>query len=62
MSSTHYSRFEFAASAGHREETLLLLGLDAGEVADLVSFLRSLSGKPLPTSLLTQPASPSLPR
>ncbi|MCA9669833.1 MAG: hypothetical protein KC503_29765 [Myxococcales bacterium] len=56
----HYSLLISPSSVGHREETLIPLALDADETADLISFLKSLSGKPLAADLLSAPTSPSL--
>ncbi len=46
---------------GHRDETLETLDLDDQQVADLVSFLKALTGQPVDSALTEAPAS-ALPR
>lgn len=41
-----YSTLDVSGGAGHREEIVVPLELDDGEVADLVAFLESLTGAP----------------
>lgn len=45
---------------GHRDETLKALDLDDGQVADLVAFLKTLTGEPVADELTKQPDSPLL--
>jgi cytochrome c peroxidase len=47
-----YSELPGAPPAGHRELTLRPLKLDVGQQADLVAFLGTLTGDPLPAELL----------
>jgi cytochrome c peroxidase len=56
-----YSELDARVRVGHREETLEPLGLTDREVSDLVAFLKSLSGEPLPERLKRKPEQP-LPR
>ncbi len=56
-----YSTLPEQNPIGHREEMLVPLGLDAREIDDLVAFLKSLTGRPLPADLTEQPDSPMLP-
>lgn len=54
-----YSTLEGAAGRNHHQEQILLpLRLDEREALDLLSFLGSLAGEPLPADLLRQPDSP----
>jgi cytochrome c peroxidase len=48
----HYNEILELPLNGHREEILLPLGLDDGDVADLVAFLETLTGAPLDPALL----------
>lgn len=56
-----YSLLNEKVAIGHREESLQRLALSQQESMDLVNFLKSLTGKPLPTNQTTPPKSPSLP-
>ncbi|MCB9888897.1 MAG: hypothetical protein H6836_04920 [Planctomycetes bacterium] len=47
----HYVRMDDTPAVGHREESLQPLRLDAGGRADLVAFLRSLTGPPIDSGL-----------
>ena len=51
-----YSELDQTPALGHREETLQPLGLSEDEINDLISFLETLTGESLPTSLLKNPA------
>lgn len=52
-----YSTLEDAAPMGHHDESILTpLSLDEREIADLVAFLHSLTGEPLPAELVRPPA------
>jgi len=53
---TFYDELPGSAAANHRELTLQPLGLSADERADLVAFLRALTGDPLPPALTSPPA------
>jgi cytochrome c peroxidase len=53
-----YSTLNEQPTVGHREEMLEPLGLSDREVANLVAFLRSLTGESLPPRLLGPPESP----
>ena len=56
-----YADLRDAILAGHHREPLLQpLDLSSQERVDLVAFLKSLTGEPLPTRLLQKPASPLL--
>jgi cytochrome c peroxidase len=55
----YYSTLEQMVQMGHHQEVLLQpLNLTDQEEADLVAFLRSLTGQPLDPALLSQPAHP----
>lgn len=55
-----YSQLDEApVLVGHRSETLKKLDLDDQQVADLVAFLKSLTGAPLPAALTEPPSSPA---
>ncbi len=55
----YYSTLEGRMPPGlHDEKILVPLRLDAGETADLIAFLESLTGEALPAELLRRPASP----
>lgn len=54
----HYSTFPEQAAFSPREEILIELKLTDQEISDVVEFLKTLTGKPLPESLLKQPAQP----
>ena len=58
----HYNRGGSTEGAApeHLSVRLAPLGLADDEVADLVAFMRSLDGEPLPRSLVTTPAIPGL--
>jgi len=56
----YYDALDEISSFGHREESLLPLGLSKDEIADVVSFLESLTSDALDPQLKIQPASPSL--
>lgn len=51
-----YSELPGATAVGHREHTLQPLDLTDREVADLVAFLKSLTGPDLPRALTRDPA------
>ncbi|MFK7928648.1 MAG: cytochrome-c peroxidase, partial [Myxococcota bacterium] len=51
-----YSELPGDAASNHRELTLQPLNLTPEEQAELVAFLLSLNGEPLPTSLITPPS------
>lgn len=53
-----YSRLDEQVQIGHREDMLLPLGLSGAEEDDVVEFLKSLTGAPLPPELLHPPATP----
>jgi cytochrome c peroxidase len=54
-----YSTHEGRAPAGpHDEKVLVPLHLEEGEIDDLVAFLESLTGAPLPPELLQRPPAP----
>lgn len=54
-----YSTLRGQVRVGHHQETILTaLNLSAEEKAALVSFLKSLTGEPLPDELLSQPDDP----
>jgi len=53
-----YSRLDEQVQIGHREDMLLPLGLSETEEDEVVAFLESLTGAPLPPELLHPPASP----
>ena len=56
-----YSTLEDRVGMGHHQESILVpLNLDEGEIADLVVFLESLTGRPLDPALLRGPDSPLL--
>jgi cytochrome c peroxidase len=58
----YYSTLDQAVPPDHDQEQILApLDLSEGEIADLVEFLKSLTGRPLNEKLLRQPASPLLP-
>jgi len=50
-----YSELDQDPAIGHREESLVPLKLTDAEVEDLVAFLESLRGAPLPAELITSP-------
>ena len=55
----YYSTLEGRRPPGpHDEKILAPLNLTEGEMDDLVAFLESLTGEPLPPELLHPPASP----
>jgi cytochrome c peroxidase len=55
----YYSTLEGRIPPGPDDEKILApLNLDAGESADLIAFLESLTGAPLPPELLRKPPSP----
>lgn len=54
-----YSTLDERVQLGHREEMLVPLGLTDQEIADIVAFLESLTGAPLPEDLTGQPSSPA---
>lgn len=56
----HYNKPPKQAAIGAKEEILIELKLTESEKGDLVEFLKSLTGKPLPGGLLQQPTSPKL--
>ena len=47
-----------AGGVGQRSVQINPLQLTDGEISDLVAFLQSLTGEPLPASLVTAPALP----
>lgn len=53
-----YSDLDQEPALGHREETLVPLDLTSQEIDDVVAFLESLTGEPLPDELLQQPEQP----
>ncbi len=55
-----YSTLNEQGSVGHREDMLKPLSLTDAEIGDVVAFLKSLTGKPLPARLTRQPDSPLL--
>jgi cytochrome c peroxidase len=58
-----YSTLEGAMPIGHHQETILVpLNLTESQIDDLVAFLESLTGQPLPEELTRQPDSPILQR
>ena len=54
----HYGEVTEYPEYGHREDFLLEVSLDDQQVADVVAFLESLTGAPLPESLGQAPESP----
>jgi cytochrome c peroxidase len=55
----YYSTLEGRRPPGpHDEKILVPLRLDESETADLIAFLESLTGEPLPPELLRRPAAP----
>jgi cytochrome c peroxidase len=54
----HYNRGGSAAHAGSRDVRVTPLGLSAGDEADLVEFLKTLTGAPLPAELTSPPVLP----
>ena len=56
----YYDALDEVSTVGHREESLLPLGLTQDEIADVVSFLESLTSDSLDPQLTIQPDSPSL--
>ena len=57
----YYSTLDQAVPPGHDQEQILVpLNLSEKDVADLVEFLKSLTGRPLDKNLLSQPESPFL--
>jgi len=58
----YYSTLDEALPPDHDQEQILFpLNLSEEDVADLVEFLKTLTGRPLDEKLLRQPASPLLP-
>jgi cytochrome c peroxidase len=58
----YYSTFKGAApSDQHQESILVPLGLSEGEIADLVAFLESLTGRDPDPQLMRKPETPLLP-
>lgn len=58
----YYSTLDEALPPDHDQEQILFpLSLSEEDVADLVEFLKTLTGRPLDEKLLRQPASPLLP-
>ena len=55
-----YSVLDERGRIGHREDMLVPVALSAQEIDDVVAFLKSLTGKPLPDELTSQPDSPIL--
>lgn len=56
----YYNKLETETDViGHTEESLRKLNLEENELDEIIAFLKSLTGKALPSSLTTQPASPS---
>lgn len=56
-----YSTLEGAVQLDHHQEAVLTpLDLTESEITDLASFLRSLSGRPIPESLLYPPSGPGI--
>lgn len=53
-----YSTLDESNTIGHREEMLQPLALSQQQIDDLVNFLETLDGEPLPQSLKQQPDSP----
>lgn len=53
-----YSLLNEQVQIGHREDMLVPIGLTDAEEDELVAFLKSLSGAPLPPELLHPPATP----
>ncbi len=53
-----YSTLDESSTIGHREEMLQPLALSDQQIDDLVNFLETLDGEPLPQSLKQQPESP----
>ena len=51
-----YSELNQTPALGHREESLQPLGLTEDETADLISFLKTLTGEKLPPDLLEKPS------
>ena len=55
----YYSSLEGRTAPGpHDEKILVPLHLDEGETADLIAFLESLTGEPLPAELVRRPDAP----
>lgn len=57
-----YSTLGEQGAVGHREDMLEPLALTDREIADVVAFLESLTGEPLPDELTHQPDSPVMPK
>jgi cytochrome c peroxidase len=53
-----YAELDGRATVGHREESLETFELTESEKDDLVAFLESLTGEPVPAALESQPVSP----
>ncbi len=53
-----YSELDQVPALGHREESLVKLHFSAEEKKDILAFLASLTGKPLPAALLKAPSKP----
>ena len=51
----HYNAMNTTPPIGHREESLLPLELSNQEQTELISFLESLTGAPLPEELMKNP-------
>lgn len=51
----YYNELPETAAIGHREETLVPLQLSDDEISDLIEFLESLEGAPLPDALQSSP-------
>ena len=49
----YYSTGGTSSDAGAKDPRITPLGLSAGEASDLVAFLKTLDGDPLPAALLT---------
>jgi cytochrome c peroxidase len=55
----YYSHItDAAAPAGTRDAALTNIAFDAGEKADLVAFLKTLSGEPVAAALLADTSAP----
>lgn len=56
----HYDRggTRFGAASGQLDKRIRPIGLSDGEIQDLVDFLKSLTGEPLPSELVTSPPLP----
>lgn len=56
----HYSTLDQKTAIGHREESLVPFALTDDQVVDLVAFLESLTGAPLPATVTEPPSDPRL--